>query len=161
MSLKIRLARGGTKKRPFFRIVIADSRMPRDGRFVERVGTYNPMLPKKHPSRVELKTERIKHWIAVGAKPSDRVARFLGKFDVIPMPTIRDQTKKNKPKAKALERLKEAEEKARTSNEIVSSVEVKSNGENTEGTLVVEEPVSVNEKNTAVQPAEKNADTDS
>lgn len=112
MSLKIRLARGGAKKRPFYRIVVADSRMPRDGRFIERVGTYNPMLPKEHPERVELKTERIQHWLSVGARPSDRVAKFLGGAEIIPMPVPREQTKKNLPKAKAQERLKEAEEKA-------------------------------------------------
>lgn len=112
MSLKIRLARGGAKKRPFYRIVVADSRMPRDGRFIERVGTYNPMLPKEHPERVELKTERIQHWLSVGARPSDRVARFLGGAEVIEMPTYREQPKKSQPRAKAQERLKEAEEKA-------------------------------------------------
>jgi small subunit ribosomal protein S16 len=112
MSLKIRLARGGAKKRPFYRIVVADSRMPRDGRFIERVGTYNPMLPKEHPDRVDLKTERIQHWLSVGARPSDRVAKFLGGAEILPMPIPREQTKKNMPKAKAQERLKEAEEKA-------------------------------------------------
>lgn len=112
MSLKIRLARGGAKKRPFYRIVVADSRMPRDGRFIERVGTYNPMLPKEHPDRVELKAERIQHWLSVGARPSDRVARFLGGAEIIAMPSIPEQTKKNQPKAKAQERMKEAAEKA-------------------------------------------------
>lgn len=112
MSLKIRLARGGAKKRPFYRIVVADSRMPRDGRFIERVGTYNPMLPKEHPERVNLKTDRIQHWLSVGARPSDRVAKFLGGAEILPMPVPREQTKKNLPKAKAQERLKEAEEKA-------------------------------------------------
>ena len=112
MSLKIRLARGGAKKRPFYRIVVADSRMPRDGRFIERVGTYNPMLPKEHPARVELKTERIQHWLSVGARPSDRVARFLGGAEIITMPAIPEQTKKNQPKAKAQERMKEAAENA-------------------------------------------------
>ena len=99
MSLKIRLARGGAKKRPFYRIVVADSRMPRDGRFIERVGTYNPMLPKEHPERVNLKTERIQHWLSVGARPSDRVAKFLGGAEILPMPVPREQTKKNLPKA--------------------------------------------------------------
>ena len=112
MSLKIRLARGGAKKRPFYRIVVADSRMPRDGRFIERVGTYNPMLPKEHPDRVELKTERIQHWLSVGARPSDRVAKFLGGAEILAMPAIPEQTKKNQPKAKAQERMKEAAEKA-------------------------------------------------
>ena len=117
MSLKIRLARGGAKKRPFYRIVVADSRMPRDGRFIERVGTYNPMLPKEHPERVNLKTERIQHWLSVGARPSDRVAKFLGGAEILPMPVPREQSKKNLPKAKAQERLKEAEEKAATAAE--------------------------------------------
>ena len=117
MSLKIRLARGGAKKRPFYRIVVADSRMPRDGRFIERVGTYNPMLPKEHPDRVDLKTERIQHWLSVGARPSDRVAKFLGGAEILPMPVPREQTKKNLPKSKAQERLKEAEERAATAAE--------------------------------------------
>ena len=124
MSLKIRLARGGAKKRPFYRIVVADSRMPRDGRFIERVGTYNPMLPKEHPERIELKTERIQHWLSVGARPSDRVARFLGTADIIPMPGIPEQTKKNQPKAKAQERLKEAKEKAAAAEETAAAEEV-------------------------------------
>ncbi len=76
MSLKIRLSRGGAKKRPFYRIVVADSRSPRDGRFIERVGTYNPMVPRDHPERVVLKEERIRHWLSVGAQPTNRVAKF-------------------------------------------------------------------------------------
>lgn len=76
MSLKIRLARGGTKKRPFYAIVIADARSPRDGRFIEKIGTYNPMLPKD-AQRVVLNTERAQHWLSVGAQPTDRVLRFL------------------------------------------------------------------------------------
>jgi len=106
MSLKIRMARGGAKKRPFYRIVVTDSRMPRDGRFIERVGTHNPMVAKDHPDRVNLKEERIKYWLGVGAKPSTRVARFLadvGLYEKPPIPT--GQTKKDKPKPKTLERL--------------------------------------------------------
>jgi small subunit ribosomal protein S16 len=121
MSLKIRLARGGAKKRPFYRIVVADSRMPRDGRFIERVGTYNPMLPKEHPERIELKTERIQHRLSVGALPSDRVARFLGGAEIIAMPTYREQPKKSKPRAKALQRIKEAEEKAAAAAEAAAA----------------------------------------
>lgn len=111
MSLKIRLARGGAKKRPFYRIVVADSRMPRDGRFIERVGTYNPMLAKDHPERITLKTDRIEHWMKVGAKPSDRVARFLGQAEVIPMPTWREQPKKSAPRPKTVERMAARDEK--------------------------------------------------
>lgn len=113
MSLRIRLARGGAKKRPYYRIVVADSRMPRDGRFIERVGSYNPMVAKDHPERIVLNEDRIKHWLSVGALPSDRVARFLGAAELAPKPAIPEQTKKNQPKAKALERLKEAQEKAK------------------------------------------------
>jgi small subunit ribosomal protein S16 len=77
MSVRLRLARGGTKKRPVYRIVATDSRSPRDGRFLEKLGTYDPLLPSDHPSRIVLREERIRHWLGTGAKPSDRVARFL------------------------------------------------------------------------------------
>jgi small subunit ribosomal protein S16 len=110
MSLRIRLARGGAKKRPFYRIVIADSRSPRDGRFIEKIGFYNPMVAKDHPERLRLNEERAKHWLSVGATPSERVARFLGQANIIAMPAIPKQTKKSQPKAKAQERMKAAEE---------------------------------------------------
>jgi small subunit ribosomal protein S16 len=77
MSVRLRLARGGTKKRPVYRIVATDSRSPRDGCFLEKLGSYDPLLPSDHPSRVVLREERIRHWLASGATPSDRVARFL------------------------------------------------------------------------------------
>ena len=112
MSLKIRLARGGAKKRPFYSIVVADSRSPRDGRFIERVGTYNPMLDRSHADRVTLKTERIQHWLGVGALPTDRVARFFGDAGLIEKPPIPDNPIKSKPKAKAQERAKAAAEAA-------------------------------------------------
>lgn len=108
MALKIRLARGGAKKRPYYHIVIADSRSPRDGRFIEKVGAYNPMVDRDHPERLVLKTERLQHWLGVGAVPTDRVARFLGAADIIKSPSIPEQTKKPQPKAKAQERLKAA-----------------------------------------------------
>ena len=117
MSLRIRLSRGGTKKRPFYRVVIADSRSPRDGRFIERVGSYNPMLAKDHPDRVVLKEERVKHWLGVGARPSDRVARFCAEAGLMELPARPEQTKKPLPKAKAQERMKEAEEAAKAAAE--------------------------------------------
>jgi small subunit ribosomal protein S16 len=83
MALSIRLARVGAKKRPQFRVVVADSRYPRDGRFIEKLGTYNPMLPKDSKERVTLELERIKHWISKGAQPSDRVSRFLDAAGVL------------------------------------------------------------------------------
>ncbi|MFP6748324.1 MAG: 30S ribosomal protein S16 [Alphaproteobacteria bacterium] len=105
MSLKIRLARGGAKKRPHYRIVVADSRMPRDGRYIERLGTYDPLLAKDNEGRVVLKDERIRYWLSQGAKPTDRVAKFLGTAEIIPMPAQRNNPDKAKPKAKAQERL--------------------------------------------------------
>ena len=110
MGLKIRLARGGTKKRPFYRIVIADVRSPRDGRFIEKFGTYNPLLGKDNENRVTLVEDRIKHWLGHGATPTDRVARFLGAADIIAMPAQKNNPEKAKPKAKAQERLREQEE---------------------------------------------------
>ncbi|HEY9080360.1 30S ribosomal protein S16 [Magnetovibrio sp.] len=117
MSLRIRLSRGGAKKRPYYRIVVADSRSPRDGRFIERVGTYNPMLAKDSDQRVVLEAERVQHWISQGAQPSDRVARFLGAAGLADKPAVPEQTKKNKPKAKALERIAEKEAKAKEAAE--------------------------------------------
>lgn len=112
MSLRIRLARGGAKKRPFYRIVVADSRSPRDGRFIERIGSYNPMLPQDHENRVTLDLEKAQEWIGKGAQPSDRVARMLAAAGAITLPERPEQTKKPQPKAKALERAKEREDKA-------------------------------------------------
>ena len=112
MALKIRLSRAGAKKRPFYRVVVADSRRPRDGRFLERLGTFDPMLPKDHPERVRLNVERVRHWLDVGALPSDRVARFLGAAEIIPMPAQRNNPQKAQPKAKALERQAARAEKA-------------------------------------------------
>jgi len=112
MSLRIRLARGGAKKRPFYRIVVADSRSPRDGRFIERIGSYNPMLPQDHADRVKIDVEKAMAWIGKGAQPSERVARMLAAADAISLPERPEQTKKPQPKAKALERLKEREDKA-------------------------------------------------
>jgi small subunit ribosomal protein S16 len=106
MSLKIRLTRGGAKKRPFYSIVIADARSPRDGRFIERVGTYNPMVAKDHAERLVLKEERVKHWLGVGAQPTERVARFFGDAGLMTKPEQRDTPKKSAPKAKAQERAK-------------------------------------------------------
>ncbi|MEE8659303.1 30S ribosomal protein S16 [Acetobacteraceae bacterium EV16G] len=104
MSLKIRLARAGAKKRPYYHIVVADSRSPRDGRFIEKVGAYNPMLPSDHAERVRLDDERIRHWLSNGAQATDRVARFLGRAGIIDMPSWNEQPKKSAPKKRAQER---------------------------------------------------------
>ncbi|WP_119306122.1 30S ribosomal protein S16 [Cohaesibacter haloalkalitolerans] len=106
MATKIRLARGGSKKRPHYSIVVADIRAPRDGRFIEKVGIYNPLLPKDSENRVILKEDRIKHWLDNGAKPTDRVLRFLDAAGMATRPT-RNNPNKAKPGAKAQERLEE------------------------------------------------------
>ena len=104
--LAIRMTRHGTKKRPFFHIVVADSRSPRDGRFIEKLGTYNPLLPREHATRITLEKERIAHWLQVGAQPSDRVAKFLAQAELMKPRERREQTKKSLPRAKTQERMK-------------------------------------------------------
>jgi small subunit ribosomal protein S16 len=111
MAVAIRLSRGGSKKRPYYKIVVADARSPRDGNFIERIGSYNPLLAKDDANRVVLNTERAKHWLAVGAQPSDRVARFLDAAGVRER-AARNNPNKGKPGEKALERLEEQEKKA-------------------------------------------------
>ena len=108
--LKIRMSRGGAKKRPFYKIVIADSRRPRDGKFIEKVGFFNPLLPKDKTERLSLDVERIKYWLSQGAQPSERIARFLGEAKLIPMPKQRNNPIKALPKKKAQEKLKKAED---------------------------------------------------
>jgi small subunit ribosomal protein S16 len=104
MGLKIRLARAGAKKRPYYHIVVADSRSPRDGRFIEKLGSYNPMLPTEHEDRIRLEAERIAHWLSHGAVATERVAKFLGKAGLTPMPVFREQPKQSAMKKKAQER---------------------------------------------------------
>lgn len=117
MALKIRMSRGGRKKAPFYRIVVADARAPRDGNFIAKVGTYNPLLGKDNDQRVVLDVELCKKWLAEGAQPSDRVAKFLGDAGLIAAPKARVSVEKAKPKAKALERVREKEEKAQAAKE--------------------------------------------
>src|SRR5947207_1327573 len=111
MALAIRLTRGGAKKRPYYRIVVADSRSPRDGRFIEKLGTYNPLLAKDSPERVKLDTDRISHWLSVGAQPSDRVLRFLDAAGIRER-AARNNPQKAEPGEKAKERVEERAKKA-------------------------------------------------
>ena len=112
MATKMRLARGGSKKRPFYRIVIADERAPRDGNFIEKIGNFNPMVPKDHKERVVISKERAEHWLKVGAQPTDRVQRILAELGMMDAPKFTEKTKKHLPKAKAQERTKAKEEAA-------------------------------------------------
>ena len=120
MAMKIRLARGGSKKRPFYRVVAADSRMPRDGRYVEKLGTYNPLLPKDSEERVKLDMERVKHWLDQGAQPSDRVSRFLEAAGVIEKKE-RANLKKGEPGKKAQDRVEEKAAKAAAAAEAAAA----------------------------------------
>ena len=124
--LKIRMSRGGAKKRPVYKIVIADSRKPRDGRFIEKVGFFNPLLPKDKKERLSLDIDRIKYWLEKGARPSDRIARFLGEANVIPKPAQKNNPIKAKPKKKAQERLAAAEEAKKASEEATKAEAEKS-----------------------------------
>lgn len=120
MAMKIRLARGGSKKRPFYRIVAADSRMPRDGRFIEKLGTYNPLLPKDSEERVKMNMERVQYWLDKGAQPSDRVARFLETAGHTEK-TERNNPNKGEPGQKAKERIEEKAEKAKAAEEAAAA----------------------------------------
>ena len=113
MPVRIRLARRGAKKRPFYRIVVADSRRARDGKYIEKIGTYNPMLQKDNPERVKLDVEKAKEWIAKGAQPSDRVTLFLSNLGVVEKPIITEKTKKHLPRKKTQEKLAAAAKKAK------------------------------------------------
>ncbi len=96
--LKIRLSMGGAKKRPIYKIVVADSRFPRDGRFIEKLGSFNPLLPKEKKERIKLESERVKHWLSKGARPTVRVSRILGEVNIMPMPKPGNNPQKAIPK---------------------------------------------------------------
>ena len=132
MPVRIRLSRGGAKKRPFYRIVVADSRRARDGKFIDQVGTYNPMLPKDSPDRVKIDVEKAKDWISKGAQPSDRVTLFLSNLGAVDKPIITEKTKKHLPKKKTQERLaaaKEKEEAAKAPAEATAEAEAPAEAE--------------------------------
>jgi small subunit ribosomal protein S16 len=164
MALAIRLARGGAKKRPYYRIVVADSRAPRDGRFIEKVGTYNPLLAKDSPERVKLDSERISHWLSVGAQPSDRVLRFLDAAGIKERPA-RNNPKKAEPGEKAKER---AEQRAAREAELAeAAAEAENAGQSSdepaegtvedasaEGAETAEQPTAEAEGQSAEEPAE-------
>ena len=132
MSVRIRLSRGGSKKRPFYRVVAADARAPRDGRFIERLGSYNPMLPQDNAQRFVVNAERVKYWLSQGAQPTERLEKLLSSLGLVNAPVIHDQPKKSALKAKALERIKEKEEKAKAAAEAKAAVEAEANSNSAE-----------------------------
>ncbi len=130
MSVRIRLSRGGSKKRPFYKVVVADQRAPRDGSFIEKLGTFNPLLPKDHAERLVLDVEKVKSWLAKGAQPTERMQKMLANLGLCKAPVIHEQPKKSAPKAKAVARLQEKEEKAKAAAEAAAAA--KAEAESTE-----------------------------
>ena len=121
MSLKIRLSRVGAKKQPSYRLVVTDSRSPRDGRFIEKVGTHNPRVPRDHKEWLVVKADRIKYWMGVGALPTERTQRLLTTLSLAEKVTIHAQTKQDKPRAKTQERMRAAEEAAKAAAEAAAN----------------------------------------
>lgn len=145
MAIKIRLTRGGSKKRPFYRVVAADSRMPRDGRFIEKLGTYSPLLPKDDPNRVDLNIDKINEWLKKGAQVSDRISRLLENLSVLE-PKKRDNPKKGKKHKATLERETAKSEKQSNNQEEISSEEKTNNAEESPDIKDVSEGETLEEK---------------
>jgi len=157
MATKIRLARGGSKKRPYYRIVAADVRAPRDGRFIEKLGTYNPLLPKDSAERVTLNKERVQHWLDHGALPTDRVARFLDAEGMMKR-EARNNPDKAKPGKKAQERVEEKAQKDADAKEAAAEGEAKAAAEAPADDAPAGEPAAEEaaaEEAPAVAPAEE------
>lgn len=123
MAVRIRLSRGGSKKRPFYRIVVADQRAPRDGRFIEKLGTYNPLLPKDHAERMIVDQEKVAEWLKKGAQPTERLQKLFAGLGLCAAPVIHEQPKKSAPRAKTVERMKEKEAKAKAAAEAAAAAE--------------------------------------
>ena len=156
MAVAIRLSRGGAKKRPYYRIVVADGRAPRDGKYLEQIGTYNPMLPKDSAERVKLNEDRARHWLSVGAKPSDRVHRFLDMAGILER-APRNNPKKGEPGEAAKER---AEEKAAKLAEAEQAVEETQEVEVADSVEVEEAPAEEAKEETPAEGSSKKDETE-
>jgi small subunit ribosomal protein S16 len=154
MSLKIRLSRAGAKKRPFYRIVVADSRSPRDGRYIEKIGTYNPLLPRDSAERIQLDTDRAKHWLSHGALPTDRVLRFLDAEGL-----MKREARNNPEKAKPGKKRQEREEAKKTAEEEKAAAAAAAEKEAADAAAAAEEEASVEaEDQASVEEADAAAD---
>ena len=142
MALKIRLSRGGAKKRPFYKIVVAEALSPRDGKFIERLGSYNPMVAKDHAERLVLDVERAKYWLSKGAQPTLRVAKMLSSDGLVKAPVIRDQPIKSAPGKKRQEKEAEAAEKSAASTEEVAKEEAPAAEASVEEAAIEEAPAA-------------------
>lgn len=159
MAVAIRLSRGGAKKRPYYKIVVTDARNARDGKFIERIGSYNPLLAKDNPERVKLDADRAKHWLSVGAKPSDRVLRFLDAAGIQER-AARSNPKKGEPGEKAKERAEERATKEAEAAEAAAAAAAEANGGGEGGATPADE--APNEGQSTSEPAEgANEDTPS
>ncbi len=160
MALALRMSRGGRKNLPHYSLVVADKRYPRDGRFIEKLGTYNPLLGKDDPKRVQFNEERVKYWLGQGAQPSDRVAIFLGKAGVIPMPAKKNNPQKAVPSDKTKMRIAEKAEKQKAAAEAaeqakLDAIEAKKAAE----AAAAEAAAAPKEEPVAEAPAEAAAET--
>lgn len=155
MAISMRLSRGGSKKRPYYRIVIADARSPRDGKFIEKIGTYNPLLAKDSPERVKLDADRAKHWLGVGAQPTDRVARFLDAAGIKER-AARSNPKKAEPGEKAKERAEERAEKLKAAEEAAAAAKAEAEAKAAEPEAPAEEAAA--EEAPAAEAAEEQAE---
>ncbi|MBL4603314.1 MAG: 30S ribosomal protein S16 [Emcibacteraceae bacterium] len=158
MAVKIRLARGGAKKRPYYRVVVADGRAPRDGKYIEKVGTHNPLLPKDHEDRIKLNVERIEYWLGQGAQPTDRVARFLDAAGILKR-EARNNPNKGKPGEKALERIEEKKEKAAAAVEAVAEAKEAEKAAIAEAKAAAEAPAEVVVEETPAEAAPAEEET--
>ena len=160
MPVRIRLSRGGAKKRPFYRIVVADSRRSRDGKFIEQIGTYNPMLNKDNPERVKLNADKAKEWIGKGAQPSDRVKIFLSNLGIVEKLIITEKTKQHLPKKKTQEKLKNAKKAEEVTAAKTEKEEVKSSAEenNLQNTPDENVPTKVESSTDSVSEQEQNTE---
>ena len=154
MAVAIRLSRGGAKKRPYYRIVVADSRAARDGKYLEQIGTYNPMLPKDSGERVKLNEDRARHWLSVGAKPSDRVHRFLDAAGILER-SPRNNPKKAEPGEAAKERAEEKAAKAAEAEEAKKAAEAEASAPAEEETATADEGAAAETAETAAEAEDK------
>jgi small subunit ribosomal protein S16 len=155
MALAMRLSRGGRKSRPFYRIVVADKRMPRDGRYIERLGTYNPMLANDDEKRVMFNEERVKYWLSQGAEPSTRVQTFLGKAGLMDMPEIRETPKKSAQSEKTKMKLADKEEKLKAKADADAAEKAEAEAAPAEEASAEEVPAETPAEVPAEQPAEQ------
>jgi small subunit ribosomal protein S16 len=154
MALRIRLARGGAKKRPHYSIVVAEASSPRDGRYIEQIGRHNPMVDKDHQERLVVDTERAKHWLSVGALPTERVARFFSQLGLVKAPEFRSDPQQSQPKKKAQDRMKAEADRAAAEVEAKAQAEREAQEAAQAAKAAAEAPAAVEEVPAEAAPAE-------